>query len=242
MPHVPLTSLISYWRMDETSGTRVDVHGSNDFTDNNTVGSRAGVIGNGAVFVRANSESLSVANNSDLQSGNVDWWVNYWMVIDSKPGDMQLFTRRESGTVIEFWSFWTSPDRIGTNIYNGASTALGSVITDPAPATGALAMFSLWHDASLSRVFQSINAQAVPDEVTLTGDMGVGTISTRIGAIHTTPIEFFDGLIDEVSWWKRIPLQSELESLYNSRNGLAYPFRHDIPGSLMMLLNQVGVE
>lgn len=37
-----LTSLISYWNLDEPSGTRVDSHGDNDLTDNNTVTAAVG--------------------------------------------------------------------------------------------------------------------------------------------------------------------------------------------------------
>jgi hypothetical protein len=39
-----LTGLISFWPLTETSGTRVDVHGSNDLTDNNTVTGNPGVV------------------------------------------------------------------------------------------------------------------------------------------------------------------------------------------------------
>ena len=42
------TNLISYWKLDETSGTRVDSVGNNDLTDNNTVLYGAGKQGNGA--------------------------------------------------------------------------------------------------------------------------------------------------------------------------------------------------
>ena len=45
------TGLVSYWALDETSGTRYDSHGSNDLTDNNTVGYTTGVQGNAADFI-----------------------------------------------------------------------------------------------------------------------------------------------------------------------------------------------
>jgi len=54
-----LTGLVSWWNLDETSGTRADAVGSNDLTDNNTVGYAAGKIGNAASFVVANTEYLS---------------------------------------------------------------------------------------------------------------------------------------------------------------------------------------
>ena len=52
-------NLVGDWSMDETSGTRADSHGTNNLTDNNTVGSTTGVISNAASFVSANSEYLS---------------------------------------------------------------------------------------------------------------------------------------------------------------------------------------
>lgn len=35
-------NLISWWSLDEASGTRYDSHGTNHLTDNNTVSSEAG--------------------------------------------------------------------------------------------------------------------------------------------------------------------------------------------------------
>ena len=59
--------------MNEASGTRNDSHGTNHLTDNNTVGVIASPFNkegaNGALFVTANAESLSVANNASLQWG-----------------------------------------------------------------------------------------------------------------------------------------------------------------------------
>ena len=59
-----LTNLVSYWKMDESSDgsaavTRVDSHGSNDLTDLSPyAASAAGIISNGALLVKANSEAL----------------------------------------------------------------------------------------------------------------------------------------------------------------------------------------
>lgn len=55
-----LASLTSYWNLDEASGTRVDSHGSNDLTDNNTV-----LDHNGPAFAE---EVLSETANQLL------WW------------------------------------------------------------------------------------------------------------------------------------------------------------------------
>jgi hypothetical protein len=58
-------NLVAGWHLDEVSGTRADVLGTYDLTDNNTVGVQlAGPSGVVANFVAANSEYLSRANAS----------------------------------------------------------------------------------------------------------------------------------------------------------------------------------
>lgn len=63
---VQQSGIVSYWKLDETSGTRVDSIGSNDLTDNNTVGYGTGKVSNAADFEADNSEYLSVANNASI--------------------------------------------------------------------------------------------------------------------------------------------------------------------------------
>jgi hypothetical protein len=51
--------LYSYWDMDENGGVRYDSQDGQHLTDNNTVMTTTGMIGSAALFVSANSESLS---------------------------------------------------------------------------------------------------------------------------------------------------------------------------------------
>ena len=63
-----LTNLISFWEMEEASGTRVDavVASGNDLTDNATVTQNPGKVGNAAQFTLATSEWLSHVSNASL--------------------------------------------------------------------------------------------------------------------------------------------------------------------------------
>jgi hypothetical protein len=86
-------NLVSAWKLDESSDgsapvVRVDAHGSNDLTDNNTVasalkgaGAPANMPANVASFVGANSEYLSVADNAslDAMSGAGGMSVALWL-------------------------------------------------------------------------------------------------------------------------------------------------------------------
>lgn len=75
------SGLVSYWNLDETSGTRADSHSSgNDLTDVNTVTSvNTGPAGVAAVFVSASSEYLSRAANTALPNATADMSVAYWV-------------------------------------------------------------------------------------------------------------------------------------------------------------------
>jgi hypothetical protein len=85
--------LVSYWNLDEASGTRVDSHGANDLTDNNTVGSEtatAGAMHNAAAsFVSANVESLEYAGAVVDVSG--DFTVACWARATIVDAGMRLF-------------------------------------------------------------------------------------------------------------------------------------------------------
>ena len=59
-----LTSLVSWWELDELSGTRIDAHGSNNLTDNATVTNEIGIREGGEL-----TDGVAVTKRED-QSGN----------------------------------------------------------------------------------------------------------------------------------------------------------------------------
>ncbi len=77
-----LYGTISYWNMQQAAGANApDAVGSNTLTQNNspTQGTGQGNFANAAVLVAASSQDYSVASNSGLQTGNVDFWVAVWI-------------------------------------------------------------------------------------------------------------------------------------------------------------------
>lgn len=71
-----LDGLVSYWPLDEISGVRYDAVGSNDLTDNNTVGAKLrGPEGTVAQLVKANSESLSHAAGIVPSTFSFSMWI-----------------------------------------------------------------------------------------------------------------------------------------------------------------------
>lgn len=222
---MPISSanVVSHWSMDEVGGTRSDSLSGYTATDNNTVLSTPGQIGNAAVFIDTQEEWLSVPSNSDLQSGDVDWWINFWFFLTST--DTQNFISKynsSSGNDREYTVHFSS----GGIFASTYST--GGLIGNPTITFSDLNnwhMLSFWHDASLSKTFLSLDDQASPVEAALTGNVRTTGAEVKIGAFETAPSrQFLDGNMDQVIFAKRIPTALDVTTLHNNGDGLANPF------------------
>jgi len=235
-----LTSLISYWNLHEGNGTRLDSHGTNDLADNNTVGQAQGVdpgniagdnntVGQAAgvssitqtaaQFVTANSEYLTVPDNTFISVGNVDFTIAVWAYLDSKAADMRIF---EKGAAADEYGidYRASTDRYRFLIAAGALVV--SADNFGSPATGAWHLIVAWHDAANDLIGIQVNNGTANTAATA----GVGPIdSTRslvIGAgenVTTTVVDFLDGRADEAGFWRRVLTTDEKTALYNAGSG-----------------------
>jgi hypothetical protein len=227
-----LNSLISYWKLDETSGTRVDSAGSNNLTDNNTVGSATGKIGNAASFVAANSEYLSVADNATLDlttAMTISLWVKPDVIAQQKV-IISKFDNFVSGS----WALIQWDDELRVHIAN--STQSTNISSANRVETSGLGLSSgVWQhivvvydgsQSSTSRV--KLYLDNVDESSKLSGAWPDATLinSTSpltVGRVLGLPW-FFDGDIDEIGIWGRVLTASERTELYDSGSGVTYPF------------------
>lgn len=81
-----LTGLVSYYKLDEASGSALDAHSSNNLTENGTVGTTTGII-NGARSSASTANYFSLSSPTALQNASVSvsFWVNFtgWNEYDS---------------------------------------------------------------------------------------------------------------------------------------------------------------
>lgn len=222
-----LTNLISFWEMEEASGTRVDavVASGNDLTDNATVTQNPGKVGNAAQFTLANSEWLSHVSNASLQFGDIDYTFTAWVYLDTKPeATNQNIMGKNNGTA-EQWLFYNNDageDRFRFVIYNGVGTVVAdqtaSAFGSPSTATWYFAVG--WFDSVGGNIFISINNGTVNSSAK-TGTPGTNSVTFGVGAkdAAATP---FSGRIDQVAIWKRVLTAAERTWLYNSGNGRAF--------------------
>lgn len=212
-------NLISWWSLDEASGTRVDSHGSNDLSDSNSVGSTAGKIGNAAVFSVSSSNRLFVASNSDLQPGSSDFTVSLWVYVDEvfTPANRGIAGKATAGfsAVVE-WSLGF--DGGGTPRFYAAGTnvAISSL------SSNAWVQLTAWRDGSSGVIGVSTNNGAPQTTSIVSSPTSSGNTTIGFAVRGAFQDYYFNGRVDEVGFWKRCLSPAERTQLYNSGNGLDY--------------------
>jgi len=221
--HPTLTdNIISYWRLDEASGVRVDSHGSNDLTDNNTVLFGDGIIGNGADFEADNSEYLSHADNASLSTGDIDFAFTLWFKLESKTDLDAIISKNSSANAADTEYTLDLGDGSGIRWITGgvgSTVATETEIGDPALDT--LYFAYMYHDATANEIGISLN-----DGTVFTAATGANVVPDTTGSFIignlTTLSRYLDGIADEVGFWKKVPTADEITFLYNDGLGVAF--------------------
>lgn len=216
-----LTSLEGHWKLEEASGTRVDAHGSNDLTDNNTVTQNPGKIGDAGQFTAANSEYLSIVDNASLSTGDIDFTIAAWIYLDSKSAEMTIAAKDAPGD--REWTLrWVTGDVFRFDIWATGGGSIGRVDANSfgAPSIATWYFVMAWHDATANKVYIQVNNGTV-NEVATTGVIADKAAAFTIGRRGTFN---WDGRIDSVSFWKRTLTTQERTDLYGGGSGLDYPF------------------
>ena len=230
-----LTDLISWWSMDEESGTRADSHGSNDLADGNTVLFTSGKVGNAADFEEDTSEYLWIADNADLSfDGHDDFTIAFWC---------QLETIGQYRNLVAKWDFGADKREYNVVYHHGSlrftggvsSTGLNATLVDadnlgePAAATWYFIVF--WHDSTADVIGIEVNETGADTEAHANGIHDDTAIFT-VGAQRNTGAAsafFHDGEIDELCMWDRVLTDAERVWLYNSGDGRSYTSLYFIP-------------
>jgi hypothetical protein len=220
-----LGRLISYWSLEEASGTRNDAHGTNHLTDNNTVTNAAGKVGNAAAFASASSEYLSIADNATLSRGDTAFTIALWARFATRTNG-GIFSKWASAGQREYTIFDNNTDHVPNNrmCFQISADGTASTRVDATSfgnlATGTWYFVVVRHDPVANTISIQVNDSAV-DSASHSGGAFNGTSALDIGRLlpATYPL---NGNIDEIGLWGRILTLAESTWLYNSGSGRAY--------------------
>lgn len=225
--------LVSYWKMDEASGTREDIHSTNDLTDVNTVASATGKISNGADFEKTNSEVLSITNAAQSGLGITGALsFNCWVTLESSTGSNNTIISKHTVANGEGYQLYigTANNIVLECVDTGGSSSIGSTNNAVIPDDGTFRMITATFTPSGSdrcKIYLDGVLQAIPSPVDSASAIDSNTDPFQIGGRNGS--NFYDGIIDEVGVWSRALTQSEITALYNGGAGLAYPLTTFVP-------------
>jgi prepilin-type N-terminal cleavage/methylation domain-containing protein len=204
LPAGLLTNLVSYWPLDETSGTRYDAQGSNDLTDYATVTSRTGKQSSAASFDDATSEYLAINSDPSLYITN-SFTISFWLYLDDISGVNTLISKwANGGGNQQEWILYMNGGTFLT--YIGTTNNITTTF-----AAGQWYHVAITGDASANLTLYVNNS--VAHTVTNSGYRASGTSALRFGTNSAT--NFFDGSMDEVALWSRTLSAGEVAQLYN---------------------------
>lgn len=234
------TNLAFHLSLEESSGTRVDDHtNSIDFTDNNTVGSGTGKLGTCAVFVRANSEYLGVAESAPVDTGtDTAWTIAAWVKTSYTSGDQIVLTKSNAGSR----AVWRR------NVYGlvvtltdgkphaicGNNSSFGDAVWGSSIADGNWHFLVAWHDPTADEVGIQVD-NGTPVTSAWSGGTYNNNYNVTVGA-GAAPTDYFDGSIDNIALWiDRVLSSADRSELWNSGSGLAFS-SWDTGGAASLLL------
>lgn len=202
-------AVLACWTLDEASGPRVDESdNSYHLTDNNTVGSVTGVIGNAAQFARSNSEWLSLNSNLSI-ADDTAWSFSAWVWLDSV-GTYPAFYGNSISAKTRFWMSNSSTIRL----HNDSNVA--------ADFTESIATGSWKHLVIVASGADSNNmvlyVNGVPETAVTLADSSQ-TVS-NIGRINAGAFYYHDGRIDEPVFFDGALTADQVTALYNGGSGV----------------------
>lgn len=219
------TSLISYWPLDEASGSAIDAHSTHDLTE--TSGTIAASSGPGNItgsrdFERGDTELFEVADHADLSTGNIDFTLCAWVNIESKnSGDAAGILQKADADDLEFdLNYNDALNAFQWRVSSGNGFANLTGVTSTSASNGTWYFVVAWHDSVNNVIGISVN-NATPVTAGYTHGSYDSAAPFRIGG-YSDYNQYWDGLIAGVGFWKRVLTASERRALYNNGSGITY--------------------
>ncbi len=229
-------NLVSYFKLDETSGNAIDVRSKNDGTTQGVVQGKAGIVGNSYSFsgssnVNINAVLPAVASS---KTGTLSAWVNpEW----TPEGARVILSFGDTNAKESIRLFQFANGKLGIALTRNGSHRWRIETTSRVLSRGAWSHIVV---AQNGKPAIYVNGILVSQSYTVSTDLDdwfadcKGIDNARIGTLNAEMSGEslgWNGRIDEVGIWNRSLSISEIAGVYNSGDGYGYPFENIDGGS-----------
>jgi hypothetical protein len=225
-----LAGLVSYWKFEEASGTRVDSHGVEDLADTGTVTRETGKNGYGISNDTTAGRYLSRSADHILDIGQFDFTFNFWIKLKSTGADFTIASQRDDADLC--WELWyTSGDWDGVYWAIGdgdGSTAIGSTFAGGLSA-------DTWYMITVDFDAENLEVGVRKDGGTryTQGCSGAPAnnedVGIRLLARSGSTPRWANCVLDSVARWNRLLTDEEAVALYNAGSPPEYPWLSSDP-------------
>ena len=209
--------IISYYKLDNTTGVVFDMLGLNDGTNDGATRGVTGKINNAFDFDGINDNvNISAGINLSNKNFTISLWIanTYSLTTKTKfiigqgspSANQAIFISRDKNTGKVNFGFISDDLSSSTNLSTDGS-------------------FEHWvftYDASTNNKSIYFNGSLDSDDISSADTSAIGEFI--IGDWLGTVDETFEGRLDEIGIWNRSLSSSEVSQLYNSGVGLSFPF------------------
>lgn len=222
-------NLVAYWKLDESSGNASDSSGnSKTLTNVNTVSYSSAKINNGADFGSSNTNKrLSINDDLGIDGGNIS--ISFWVKMNTEISS-GFITLIQHGGVSSYVNDTVWYDYGGgtrkLSFFRQRQNVNGTKI-DYNITLGTDNWYHIVYTYDGTNLRGYINGSLVAGPTSASGNGNAGTIDCfNVGALYAYGgyEKFSSAKIDEVGVWSRALSSTEVSTLYNSGNGLQYPF------------------
>jgi len=226
---------VSHWTCDEASGVRYDsvTANSNDLTDNNTVGSAAGLLSNACDFERDTTEYLSITDASQANLDQTDdtystsFWIKYESLPPSQDNAYVIYDKMDNsggrnGIALQLQMYPTNTYNY-YNIYGNSDNNWDGGTVSPVVGT--------WYHVVVTTdlgatVFYINGTTITQSDFATSNQIGDSAADFKIGQKTYESLSSqeytMDGLIDEFTFFGQKLTAGEVTTLYNAGTPLPY--------------------
>ncbi|MCX6355641.1 MAG: LamG domain-containing protein [Candidatus Aureabacteria bacterium] len=205
--------IVSYYKLDETSGNFADSVGGNSLLPQGTVSRVAGKIGNAVELDNNPANYLVTASNLGI-TGNSARTISFWAYEDKNSEDETYLgwgTGSQDHKFCYMFSFYDGRG-LQVSLYNNDDYPAAK----PQPPINQWVMHTVTHNGT--QIIFFINGSSVGSVAETAANTGDSKLYVGYDPVYTDP---YDGKIDELGIWSRALTSSEVTELRNSGNGKA---------------------
>ncbi len=211
--------LVSYYKLNESSGNAADSIGSNTLTNVNTVTYAAGKINNGAVFTASSSQQFTCADTGLGFTGNFS--MSFWVKFTTLTGDYDFGTVAKSESAVgtgykQVFYHTGSTHFIYLLVFDSSHVSHAGQVSW-APSTGTLYHIVAMWDTGGNMKFYVNGSQQGATQTGLGTSISASSDNFRLGFANGE--SYLDGLLDEVGLYSRNLTTQEITDLYNGGTG-----------------------